>query len=69
MSSSHCDMFTDIDECSSDNGGCSQICTNEGGSYKCSCEIGYQLIDDNHGCDGIPIENLSNLPYSTNFLL
>eukprot|EP00058_Branchiostoma_floridae_P020427 XP_002605917.1 hypothetical protein BRAFLDRAFT_87409 [Branchiostoma floridae] len=33
----------DINECSSNNGGCNQICTNTVGSYRCSCRPGYRL--------------------------
>uniref|UniRef100_UPI00358F765B transmembrane cell adhesion receptor mua-3-like isoform X8 n=1 Tax=Myxine glutinosa TaxID=7769 RepID=UPI00358F765B len=35
---------TDIDECSTNNGGCSQICTNTGGSFSCSCNAGYEFV-------------------------
>ncbi|XP_064613092.1 uncharacterized protein LOC135476878 [Liolophura sinensis] len=35
----------DINECNTNNGGCSQTCTNTQGSYKCSCEAGYGLVD------------------------
>ena len=45
-------MVTDIDECSEDNGGCDQLCTNEQGSYTCSCALGYQLEPDNRTCLG-----------------
>ena len=42
----------DIDECATDNGGCDQNCHNTTGSYYCTCNIGYLLDDDKHGCNG-----------------
>ena len=35
-----------------DNGGCSDTCTNTHGSYLCSCDQGYELIEDNFTCQG-----------------
>ena len=43
---------TDIDECATDNGGCSQICTNTIGSYVCSCRFGYTIGKDGKMCYG-----------------
>uniref|UniRef100_A0A1X7UBP4 Uncharacterized protein n=1 Tax=Amphimedon queenslandica TaxID=400682 RepID=A0A1X7UBP4_AMPQE len=54
-------VCTDINECATSNGGCSQICNNTQGSFFCSCLPGYQLdsrftcgdineCDSNHGC-------------------
>ena len=37
-------------DCSTNNGGCSQICTNTPGSFMCSCTDGYALGDDNKIC-------------------
>jgi len=34
-------FFPDINECSSDNGGCEVYCVNTVGSYMCECEEGY----------------------------
>ena len=34
---------TDIDECASNNGGCAQVCTNNEGSFTCSCSAGFEL--------------------------
>ena len=45
-------VYSDIDECATDNGGCTQTCTNNKGSYVCSCEDGYILADDGKGCNG-----------------
>ena len=33
----------DVDECSSNNGGCEQGCHNVVGSHICSCRLGYYL--------------------------
>ena len=38
--------LTDIDECATDNGGCSDRCVNVPSSYQCSCPEGYTLMDD-----------------------
>ena len=43
----------DIDECSSNNGGCAQVCTNTPGSYTCGCDPGYELDGDGFSCNGI----------------
>ena len=45
--------FTDIIECATNNGGCSQLCTNTIGSYICSCNVGYVISGDNRTCAGI----------------
>ncbi len=45
--------FADIDECAKNSkGGCSHICENVPGSYKCSCPPGYQLGADLRTCSG-----------------
>ena len=36
-------MFTDVNECGQDNGGCSHICVNTAGSYRCECLAGFKL--------------------------
>lgn len=43
---------TDINECSTNNGSCSQICINTLGSNMCSCNPGYRLAADNRTCNG-----------------
>ena len=44
----------DVNECSNNNGNCSQICVNTIGSYYCSCNNGYALnSDDGIGCFGM----------------
>ena len=44
--------ITDINECASYNGGCSQTCSNTPGSYSCSCNSGCVLNIDGHNCTG-----------------
>ena len=47
-------VYSDIDECATDNGGCTHTCTNTEGSYVCSCKGGYELDDnDGKGCNGM----------------
>lgn len=48
---------TDTNECTVNNGNCSQLCTNTNGSYICSCELGYFLDVNNHSCNGRFISN------------
>ena len=43
---------TDINECSTNNGGCAHSCVNTQGSFTCSCRSGFQLASDGRGCDG-----------------
>ena len=52
-------MFSDVNECATLNGGCSQICTNIIGSYYCSCSIGYLLSADNRTCNGTYVISIS----------
>ena len=42
----------DINECQTDNGGCTQTCNNTVGSYQCSCRDGYELTSDGYNCTG-----------------
>jgi hypothetical protein len=41
----------DIDECETNNGGCSQRCGNQEGEHICLCESGYELNTDGISCD------------------
>ena len=45
--------LSDNNECSTNHGGCSQICTNTQGSFKCSCLSGYKLAVDGLTCVGM----------------
>ena len=42
----------DINECAANNGGCSQVCTDNEGSFVCSCNTGYELDADGATCNG-----------------
>ena len=46
-------LFIDINECATNNGGCSQVCLNTEGSYSCHCYLGYGLGPNNHTCNGM----------------
>ena len=45
----------DYDECTGNNGGCDQTCSNTVGSFFCSCGDGYMLDVDMTSCNGIII--------------
>ena len=42
----------DVNECSTNNGGCQHECINTGGSYECRCRSGYQLSSNGRSCTG-----------------
>lgn len=44
--------FLDIDECSDNNGGCSEYCSNADGSYQCNCKTGLHVAVDGKTCIG-----------------
>ena len=48
-------IHADIDECYLEADGCTQLCTNTPGSFRCGCNMGYQLISDNKSCAGMYI--------------
>uniref|UniRef100_A0A8C5SYN5 Epidermal growth factor-like protein 7 n=1 Tax=Laticauda laticaudata TaxID=8630 RepID=A0A8C5SYN5_LATLA len=41
---------TDVDECAMGKHGCSQLCINTAGSYRCACHPGYELHADGQTC-------------------
>ena len=45
-------LFSDIDECKNNSGGCDHTCNNVIGSYSCECSKGYQLDRDGLTCLG-----------------
>lgn len=44
-------LLKDIDECL-DASACDHNCTNEKGSFTCSCAVGYRLGNDGKSCTG-----------------
>ena len=70
----------DIDECTESVNDCEMICHNTEGSYTCSCEVGYQLVDhtkcidvneclDNNGGCPLVCLNTQGSFYCVNFNL
>ena len=51
-----CGSRTIEDECETNNGGCSQICTDTLASFTCSCNEGFLLNADGTTCDEIPAD-------------
>ena len=45
--------LVDINECDKGTDGCEQMCSNEIGSYQCSCISGYYLASNGHQCEDI----------------
>jgi hypothetical protein len=45
-------IVLDVNECQVDNGGCSQSCENEPGTFSCECSPGFQLNADQRTCTG-----------------
>ena len=45
-------LIIDINECLNENGGCEQRCTNQNGSFKCSCNDGY-VLENKKFCSSI----------------
>lgn len=54
--------FIDRDECATNNGGCQHICTNNIGSYQCSCNNGFVLHENKHDCIGSHCLHTITLP-------
>ena len=46
------EWFSDINECTIQNGFCSHYCNDTIGSYACSCGLGYELSSDMRTCKG-----------------
>ncbi|CAL4073807.1 unnamed protein product, partial [Meganyctiphanes norvegica] len=53
-----------LDECLNNNGGCQHNCTNTWESFKCSCNEGFNLNDDQLTCQGesVCVDHLTNCP-------
>jgi hypothetical protein len=43
----------DVDECQTNNGGCSHLCSNSIGSFACNCLTGYELSVDKRTCQDV----------------
>uniref|UniRef100_A0A8C8RBG6 CD248 molecule n=1 Tax=Pelusios castaneus TaxID=367368 RepID=A0A8C8RBG6_9SAUR len=48
------------DWCEGDNGGCQQLCVDEGPSYSCECHAGHALLPDGRSCT--PADGCQNHP-------
>lgn len=48
-----CVLYSDVNECEKDNGGCAEVCVNTKGSRRCECGPGRVLDKDGHNCRGI----------------
>ena len=44
--------IADIDECTTGESSCNQVCHNTKGSYYCSCNTGYYLESNTYTCSG-----------------
>ena len=44
--------LSDVNECSTENGGCEHTCTDTTGSFVCSCSNGYFLEGNGLNCTG-----------------
>ncbi|KAM7369047.1 hypothetical protein PAMP_013346 [Pampus punctatissimus] len=53
-------FFSDIDECSKENGGCQHECVNTFGSYSCQCRSGFMLHDNKHDCKEAGCDHMIN---------
>ena len=60
----------DINECSTNNGGCAHNCANTQGSFMCSCRSGFQLASDGFSCNGKALLSIfAVLGFELNFFL
>jgi len=44
--------ISEIDECSTGEDNCQQLCNNLPGTYNCSCNTGFMLNNDSRTCSG-----------------
>ena len=49
----YCYNIADVNECATNNGGCSHTCTNLRGSFQCSCPSGLFLQPNGRDCRGM----------------
>ena len=45
-------LNADVNECSTNNGGCDQICVNVDGGFYCECQTGFLLASNQQTCNG-----------------
>nr|XP_020650542.1 epidermal growth factor-like protein 7 isoform X1 [Pogona vitticeps]XP_020650543.1 epidermal growth factor-like protein 7 isoform X1 [Pogona vitticeps] len=48
-------VLRDVDECAGGRHGCSQACLNVAGSYRCACQPGYALQEDEKTCRALEV--------------
>ena len=59
-------IFSDTNECANKSlHRCNQICENTLGSYKCSCEKGFEISRDGYTCEGMKAECYFNVAFLT----
>lgn len=51
-------IFVDIDECETNNGGCSHECVNSVGSYECVCPKGFKVEINQLRCVGMVLNSI-----------
>ena len=56
-------LHADVNECTGVHG-CDHHCNNTNGSYHCTCDVGFQLGNDDHSCYGIIVHARSYLNYN-----
>ena len=59
----------DIDECSENTDGCSQMCNNTEGSFTCECIEGYLLDINGTTCNGMYREIIDYISYISMFIM
>ena len=59
-------MFADVNECDVFNGGCETTCTNNEGSFVCSCAIGFILAANGLDCDGELLITVKHVQFVNN---
>ena len=45
-------LSSDVNECSTNNGGCEHGCVNNVGSFQCTCRSGFRLSSNRKSCTG-----------------
>ncbi|XP_063000746.1 epidermal growth factor-like protein 7 isoform X1 [Elgaria multicarinata webbii] len=58
------DCQTDVDECVGERHGCSQVCHNVAGSYRCACRRGYELHGDGKTCRALQVTTEASVTVS-----